>query len=381
MPISKNKKASHRKSTTALHQQDDKANSDIDYPEGAGATSQLLTLPTTTKAIDSSGLSYEDLEKRIESAESISGSIKDLLFTHNTNASGLLGILASNRMIATVERNVNFRYGIDSRYAGGVTFIMKDEFYKKYKDYYIQDLYNQRQYLMGDKKAMPSNASESDIAELLSFVSNISDFRHIQMAALTGHLKPIAAMGKNKSSILSKRYKLSVVNPQIRIPWNINKITMDDIDKIIVADRVDDEIMSAGYAEKVSSGFTKFSAYLKGIGGDEKDKLVREEVTQALKKQNGQNAIHKYNQLRESGFIKIVSTNGEEIFSHQAGRMASRSLKDDKQLRKAAMMGLDIHSDFFEEAMNNSPSALSLHALTQFEKAYFSHLLMRLKFK
>lgn len=341
-----------------------------------------VSLPSLPRGISGSSvdlLSNEVLRSKIENEDSISGQFNKLMFTHNTSASGLLGILASNRMLATVERNVNFRYGIDSRYAGGVTLIMKDDFYKKHKDYYIQDLYNQRLHLMGDKEATLGNSTEENISDLLQCVSKSTDFRKVQMEALTGSLMPISRMGKDKEKILSMRYKLSLVNPQVRIPWSINKITINDIDKIIIADQIDNEIMSSGYADKAKSELTRFSTYLSGLAGDGQDRHVRNEVASALNASSGGGIINKYKVLRRSGFIEVVNTNGAGLFSHRAGRISKRGKRDEDALTNAARIGLDIHANYFEEAMNNSPSALSLSVLTQFEKVYFNHVLDRIR--
>lgn len=356
---------------------------DIDE-EGESATSLFTTeniecfdsLDKSSSKYEQSDPRLDEMIRKIDNAESIKGSVNGLMYTHNTNAIGLLGFLSSGRMIATIESNVNFRYGIDSRYSGGVTLIMKDGFEKNHINFRLHDLYNQNKYLMGNSR------EEYDYSKLTSYINSITDFRHIQMESMNSKLLPLDELNKREiNTALALRYQMSLVNPQIRIPWADNKITPDNVDAILVASEIDKQITELGYELKVESSFKSFSNYIQRIPGGPRDFEARSSVARALDNTKGIQAIKKYKRMKELGKIKVINFSGD-LFSHEAGRTTSkaRTISDDIALENAAKLGLDIHEKYYIEKMNNSPSALSMKALTEFEKAYFHHLLDKKKF-
>lgn len=339
---------------------------------------EISQSPRTQSDLSTSTFSNDTSELRdnIENIRSIQGRVDKLMYTHNTSSLGLLGFLSTNRMIANVEENVNFRYGIDSRYSGGITLIMKNGFQNKYRDVIYHDLYKQKLHLLQEKNAIFKTTNEREMSGLFSHVSSLANYRSIQMSGLSGQLLPIKNMKDEKEKIekFKKRYEMSLVNPQIRVPWNRNAITVSDIDLILVAKSVDRQIMSDEFAAQLNKSFLDYSTAIATKGGDILSKSVRYEIIKKLNSTSGEAAILKYKELRRYGKIQIVDTGGGPLFSHNAGRYNRRGANSYAELFKAAELGLDIDSSFFDEAMNNSPSALSMSALTQFERHYFLHL-------
>ncbi|MEZ9360293.1 hypothetical protein AB4175_10460 [Vibrio cyclitrophicus] len=313
-------------------------------------------------------LTREEMIQRIENVESIQGYVNGQLYTHNTSLSGLLGVLSS-QMMTTVEPNVNFRYGIDSRYAGGVTLVMKKGFESQFEDIRRHDLYKQRQIFFGE------NDSRNQVTDkLIEFNNASADFRGYQMAALSGTLKPIrSSKGMNKEA-MKMNSRLSLVNHQVRIPWNKNRITHENsIEKILISKYLDEKISTPDFNNELKIGFDRFSTSLSFKSGSDDDKRIINSVIKGL---NANKAIKIYNKLKREGKVKIVDIGGEkELFSHQVGRIGKRSTQDDIAMHKSAKLGLEIAPEYFSETMNNSPAALSIEALTKFEQEYFLTLL------
>ncbi|MBX9705644.1 MAG: hypothetical protein K5Q00_05265, partial [Gammaproteobacteria bacterium] len=100
---------------------------------GRASNASQCELPPIVQARNFSHLtSYtvgeaSEILNRIEHRKSIKGMLKAVRYTHNTSPQGFLGLLATKRFLGTVERNVNWRLDLDSRYAGGVTYIMKSD--------------------------------------------------------------------------------------------------------------------------------------------------------------------------------------------------------------------------------------------------------------
>lgn len=321
------------------------------------------------------------IHERVKYGHSIKGYIRELRYTHNTNLNGLMGILASNTMIATVERNVNFRYGIDSRYAGGVTLVMSPTL-KNYEHEFF-DLYKQRHYLLGIGKdhtgVKTHNLKQQDIDELLTYVHYVTDFRKNQLSNIGGMLIPIKKVEsmpdiKHRREEYEMRYCLSLVNPQIRISWADVHITpLDHLELVIIAQSLHKEILSVGMSNKLKAGFGAFSTLIRSKSSHEKRAT---DVADSLSHENAPNhALSIYKMLMRQGKIKVIPDDNIEIYSHIAGRFQKRGKSDTENLSAAARIGMDISHEYYHEKMNNSPAAYSLEMLTEVEKVYFKHLL------
>lgn len=321
------------------------------------------------------------IHERIKYGHSIKGYVRELRYTHNTNLNGLMGILASNTMIATVERNVNFRYGIDSRYAGGVTLVMSPTLENLEHEFF--DLYKQRHYLLGigpDHTSVKThNLSQQNIDELLSHVHYVTDFRKNQLSNIGGGLIPIKKVDsmpdlKHRINEYKLRYCLSLVNPQIRISWSDVHITpLDHLELVIIAQSLHEEILSAGMSNKLKAGFRAFATLLRSKSSREKRAV---DVADSLAQENAPNSALKiYRSLMRQGKIKVIPDYNIDLYSHVAGRVQKRSKNDVDNLSAAAKIGMDISHEYYHEQMNNSPAAYSLTMLTEVEKIYFKHLL------
>lgn len=349
-----------------------------DLMVGVGNITYSKNIPEKVPVINISNakekLIGNNTEQKIDEKKSIKGRVKKLFYTHNTSLSGMLGILSS-RMIGSVERSVNFRYGMDSRYAGGITFVMKDNFEASYKDVREHDLYKQNRIFFSENKK-----DDAMTLELFKYVESISDFRCCQLKNIVGHngkLKPIYKKSSGKKIKIFENEKLnsrlSLVNPQVRIEWSKNKITKESIDIIIITRLLHEKISeSKEFKSEVSGAFQAYSKRISSLKGDAIDKKVREEVIKSL---NVSKSIREYKRFFDSGRVKVIEIDHDNIYSHCAGRMDKRSRTDELKMEKAAEIGLEIHDNYFEEKMNNSPAALNMDTLTKFEQEYFKHLL------
>ncbi|MCG7495408.1 hypothetical protein MHO82_00855 [Vibrio sp. Of7-15] len=349
-----------------------------DLMVGVGNITYSKNIPEKVPVINISNVTEKlignNTEQRIDENKSIKGRVKKLLYTHNTSLNGMLGILSS-RMIGSVERSVNFRYGMDSRYAGGITFVMKDNFETSYKDIREHDLYKQNRIFLSDKK--PDDAMTP---ELFKYVESISDFRCCQLKNIVGHngkLRPIYKKSSGKKIKIFENEKLnsrlSLVNPQVRVEWSKNKITKESIDIIIITRFLHEKISeSKEFKLEVADAFQAYSKRISSLKGDAIEKKVREEVIKSL---NSFKAIQEYKRFYKSGRVKVIEIDHDNIYSHRAGRIGKRGRAGELEMEKAAEIALEIHDNYFEEKMNNSPAALNMDALTKFEQEYFKHLL------
>lgn len=322
--------------------------------------------------------------ERIKHGHSIKGYVRELRYTHNTSLNGLMGILASNTMIARVEPNVNFRYGIDSRYAGGVTLVMSPTIKKLKHQFY--DLYKQRHYLLGigqDHTSVTTNKlSQQSIDELLSYVHYVTDFRKNQLSNIVGkELIPINKVDlmrdkKHRRDEYKLRYSLSLVNPQIRISWSeVHIAALDHLELVIIAESLHKEILSKGMSKKLKAGFSSFARLL--LSKNSSAKRTVDVATSLSKEKAPKLALDMYEELMRQGKIKVIPDSNIELYSHEAGRIEERGKADEERLSSAARLGMDISHEYFHEKMNNSPAAYSLPMLTEVEKVYFKHLLDR----
>ncbi|PTC19953.1 hypothetical protein C0J26_08145 [Pseudomonas baetica] len=313
----------------------------------------------------------------IEKMESVAGKIKHIRYTHNTDVNGFMALLSTGRFLATVERNVNWRLDIDSRYAGGVTYIMKASFYKEYKNYYFDDMYCKgfifREITGFTKKLAKLQASESTTGgteaeawlRYIELLTAQSDFRRFQVA--DKGLDPVKqTIGKQwtpaQIATLKINSIISCVNPQLRIPWEDNKeISVNDIDLVLITKSAFESINESDLA-KVFQVF--------------KSNIVKDSAKDKFKlSYNAGFAIKRLNFFASQGrIVKILD--GNNTYSHTAGREARRSsASGEASIKQAAQSGLEYHQDFqYFGAGNNSPKAYSLETFLLFQKEYFKHL-------
>lgn len=300
-----------------------------------------------------------------------------LPWTHNTSAHGLLGVLTTGQFLSTVERNVNFRYDLDSRYHQGVSMVMRPQLEWCWDGSHVQDLYHQSEHLRGVSERVSADggrrvptktaghAAKDDhtdprlqkMREHLHAVSLLSDFRDTQLNKLgeKGKLKP-----RDKKATKHTNYELSLANPQLRVPVE-QPIGFSHIDFIIITKEVD----------------TILKQWEKGIGLDEVEKGTKA----FLKKQtvahnqslpsNVRMGIKRLQEMRKRGNLIVVNNSG---FSHKAGRMEDRKAKDNDAMEEAASQGLEHGDNYFHPEMNNSPSALDMETFLQFQEAYYRRL-------
>lgn len=300
-----------------------------------------------------------------------------LPWTHNTSAHGLLGVLTTGQFLSTVERNVNFRYDLDSRYHQGVSMVMRPQLEWCWDGSHVQDLYHQSEHLRGASERVSADggrrvytktaghAAKDDhtdprlqkMREHLHAVSLLSDFRDTQLNKLgeKGKLKPT-----DKKATKHTNYELSIANPQLRVPVE-QPIGFSHIDFVIITKEVD----------------TILKQWEKGIGLDEVEKGTKA----FLKKQtvvhnqslpsNVRMGIKRLQEMRKRGNIIVVNNSG---FSHEAGRMEDRKAKDSDAMEEAAGQGLEHGDNYFHPEMNNSPSALDMETFLQFQEAYYKRL-------
>ncbi len=334
------------------------------------------------------------IHERIKTAISIKGYVKELRYTHNTSFYGLMGMLASDAMMGAVEHRVNFRYGVDSRYAGGVTLVMSP----KLNDlsHSIYDLYEQRRYLLGYDSAKHHGLTESELSEYYSCLHRISDFRGAQLSEFFPKREIELSWKKVQSSFkksqadaeFKRRYSLSLVNAQMRVSWEDNHIQPTKlIELVIIAESLHKEIMRHDINEKLINSFgsfvTKIDPRNNHRGGNVTDlkKVSRSNtisyVVTALSKPSAPStALKTYNMLLTAGKVKIIPDADFDIYSHKSGRLGKRSNPDGVDaMCLAAKKGLEFHDHYYDGEINNSPAAYSLEMLTEVEKIYFKHLL------
>ena len=134
-------------------------------------------------ALETRVAEVNELKARIMNKQSIRGRFNELLYTHNTSLMGAMGVLGQGTFLSTVEDNVNFRHDIDSRYAGGLSFIMKKDFEKSRADVAYHDLYKKGEIFMGrlvgklEPKGQLSGNQLKDWTQLTSITTAQSDFR------------------------------------------------------------------------------------------------------------------------------------------------------------------------------------------------------------
>jgi hypothetical protein len=154
-----------------------------------GASNQAAA--TFSKSQKYSASEAGKLMARIDAKKSVAGMMNNIRYTHNTDVAGFMGLLATDRFLATVEPNVNWRLDLDSRYASGVTYIMKQGFFRKYRDYYIDDMYAKgyafdvlkNKLSKINKKTLETtgDAEANNWKEYFSILTNMSDFRSFQV--------------------------------------------------------------------------------------------------------------------------------------------------------------------------------------------------------
>ncbi|CAK9885834.1 MAG: hypothetical protein XXXJIFNMEKO3_02251 [Candidatus Erwinia impunctatus] len=299
-------------------------------------------------------------------------------WTHNSTAGGLLGILTTGQFLPAVEDNVNFRYDLDSRYHDGVSMVMRPQMEWCWDGSHVQDLYHQSEHLRGARVSddggrrvytkRPQQAASTDhhdprlavMREHLGAMAKASDFRDTQIAKIDAKGKlPKRKTGKG----VNPNYALSVVNPQLRIPGN-QPIGFSHIDFIIITKEVDTLLKQwqqlIGLKE-VETGVKKFIAR-------QKTQHNRSLPT------NVQNGLLRLEILRKQGNVLVVPGTAGCDYSHKAGRLATRSVKDDEAIRKSAAQGMEIHEDYFVPETNNSHAALNLETFLQFQEAYYKKL-------
>ncbi|MFJ3368101.1 hypothetical protein [Pseudomonas sp. NPDC086251] len=263
-----------------------------------------------------------------------------------------MGLLATDRFLATVEPNVNWRLDLDSRYACGVTYIMKQDFFRKYADYYLDDMYAKgytfdilkNKLSKINKKALetPEAKEAKSWEEYLLLLTKMSDFRNFQVSGgglkVTG-ITPGADWTPAQKNTLKENSRISSVNPQLRIPWQADagrpaqKILASDIDLVLMTPEAYASIKTMNLV-KLFEGFstkTQRDAHKRHLG-------LKYEVSSALKK---------FNEWDKGGKIKVLeSTRGLQQYSHAAGREGKRKLKGLQSLKESAKQGLEFHQDF-----------------------------------
>lgn len=335
------------------------------------------------------------IHERIKSAISIKGYVNELRYTHNTSIHGLMGMLASDAMMGTVEPRVNFRYGVDSRYAGGVTLVMSRNLHNL--SHSIYDLYQQRCYLnISKNKNHEQKVTEPQLKEYYSYLHRISDFRGAQLSEFFPKKEIEFSWKRVRSSFTEtqaaaeyqRRYSLSLVNPQMRVSWEDQHIQPTQlIELVIIAESLHNEIMMPDINEKL---IQSFGSFVKRIDPQNKNrcgnitnltKVSRfntiSYVAAALSKNSAPStALKTYNMLLKAGKVKIIPDADFDIYSHNSGRLVKRSNHGGVDvMRLAAKKGLEFHDDYYDGEINNSPAAYSLEMLTEVERIYFKYLL------
>jgi hypothetical protein len=279
----------------------------------------------------------------------------DLPWTHNTSAKGLLGILSLGEFLAGTER-VNFRYDLDSRYNEGVSIILKPQLEWCWKGTVVQDLYDQALTLHGynfgghDPKQQtvevdPKNPSLEVVRTHLNYLTEVSDFRDTQVARY-------GEEGKLKERD-KQNYNLSLVNPQLRIPKEKNIIGISHIEFVIMTQTAHDTLQGLLKQRSLPPSMTEF--------------FRRNNVAVPTLANGRKN----YNNFVENGRIKVIRGGG---FSHSAGRLNERSLKDQESMKAAAALGLEHEVPYFAALENNSPSALDMPTMVAFQRVYYGVL-------
>lgn len=345
-----------------------------------GASNQAAA--TLSKSQKYSASEAGKLMARIDAQKSVAGMINNIRYTHNTDVAGFMGLLATDRFLATVEPNVNWRLDLDSRYASGVTYIMKRGFFRKYRDYYIDDMYAKGYAFDVLKKKLskinketlesPGGGEAKKWEEYFSILTQMSDFRSFQVPE--GGLKTTGIkLGSDwtpaQKKLLRGNSKISSVNPQLRIPWQAEagkphqKILATDIDLVLITPEAYDSIKTINLA-KTFEGFTtktQCDPNKRGLG-------LRYDANYAMKK---------FTEWERCGKIKVLEgTRGLEQYSHDAGREGKRKLQGEQSIKESAKQGLEFHQDFhLPGAGNNSPSAYSLPVFQAMQQEYFRHLI------
>ncbi|ADO69555.1 hypothetical protein [Stigmatella aurantiaca] len=332
------------------------------------------------KALASATESHQRLTETILHGHSVQGRFKKLLFTHATGKDGLLGVITTNVLTANVERNVNFRYDLDTRYCEGVYFIMKPDFQYSFTSMY-QDLYKKWDHLRGseepatlEKPLVTSAKAPSDTnpwpgldegwKKLLNRCALDSDFRIHQLKRLK-FSKPI----QRSQAGWQDNFVLTLVNPQIRIPADPGIEFEKHVYKILVAQPIHEELVALSgdslkkFTQTWGKGFntwrTKHAKFVKG------------NLVSMAGAKVAEHALARYKALFSKGRIIVYPVKSAE-FVHQFGRSTSgNQLVRARKMEAAAALGCEYASTYFPEEMNNSQAALTLEAFTQAQKEYY----------
>jgi hypothetical protein len=315
-----------------------------------------------------------NLQKQTQAQKKIEDRIDPiglLPWTHNTTPFGLIGILATDSFLSSVEEHINFRYDIDSRYHGGVTIVMKQGLEWRYDESYIQDLYKQSQKLRGvsiskvftrTKYCSPQQDQKSlrlnEIKEHLKYITDKSNYRDTQI----DRLKNRKLCKKNENSNLAKHnYVLSLVNPQLRIPAT-NQIKSSDIDFVIITKEASQELRElCKTREKTKQEINTFLFSLKAKMARPPNLItnIKAGIAQLIKMKSEMN---------------LIEVDVNPVFSHDAGRMNERSLQGEEKINEAGGLGMELSDEYYDMEINNSPRALTMEAFLAFQTAYYKKI-------
>lgn len=286
-----------------------------------------------------------------------------LPWTHNSSPMGLLGMMLTGVMAPGVEKSVNFRFDIDSRYHQGVTIVMKPGLYASMKAHgaWIEDLYSQHTALgksdeqaVGGKAAKMRQVLPNYEEELFDALTDMSDFRSRQLAEPKGTLPSSA-----KVPIIACH------NPQLRIP---SVVEIEHIDFIIMTREawaaLTEALLNQEAFNAASLGASKF----------------KERSSQKAKIPDPQSASAAMKNLRRLSKQGGIYVDGERVeWAHQAGRVGARGLAAQKALQAASQAGMESGKGFGSSPIqeNNSPKALGMESFERFQQIYYAKLAER----
>ncbi len=199
---------------------------------------------------------------------------------------------------------------------------------------------------------------------------------------ITRHKKIIAAAEEaaqklhlQREAALLHNSSLSLANPQVRMPRG--NVKSNNIDHILLHRTLYDKVIAEGLDGKktIRPEFEKSLVLdMAKVPGD--THVSGAIATAGGAKRTASKAMLHLESLLQEGRVHRVD-GPEEFLSHKAGRLADKSRGRDaeRELRGAAATGMEIHPDFFDEKMNNSPGAYSAEAFHEFQKVYYKILI------
>ena len=297
-----------------------------------------------------------------------------LPFTHNTDATGLFGILSTGQFLAGTD-SVNYRYDLDSRYHQGISIVMRPHMEWLWPDIVVQDLYNQLPKLTGNKQNFGGEDTNKQKVYTTKSIGAHEGLQEQKISKVVRkHFENLDEMTNfrdqqvkdisKKTGVLEKgnkdNYKLSLVNPQIRIPKK-HPIGYKHIEFVIMTKDAYNQICHF-MDNPDSAPVKKVDDFIQTRGGTE-NRHLKADFAQGLKH---------FIELRKAGKIKVIDS--KTGYSHQAGRLGGRSDSDTQKMEQAAQLGLEFGETIHHKEENNSPSALDMHTMIRFQEVFYKVL-------